>query len=880
MGRRQKKLSNVSSSKAPVQFSQKGLHHQSKMVLLPCYPHQSMPSINEDFLSRAKLNQTKTKFLVNSRCKSTIISSSCHKEATTTLLPRIEHEAMLPHLETQVTIMPSPHSKHWGKGTVFTSPCHEYCATPLFGLNHWTEAPLIPEPLFKTSSGPDPLPKIPQGCHNRFEAQALKRWYTTPSFPDPNTSITAPYSQVKVATQALPCLSPQPSLSSRHWDWVTSSQFQCLNHQQKIEGMAFSCSDNYPKITTVLSSQSSQQVRPTAVSQECPSVPLAPMAMAVLTPIPNHHVRGPLRHDSDWPRTTSMPLQCPNTHLVDTPLIPHYNWVKGTFMPTKLPNKQPTFPPGFYNLAKVLLVSDQQVKSSVDLDHPAEILHLNYWVTPQPDSGQKTDILANQEHKSNFLVDQQSETQLDTCYQHEPIPGPDNETKKLLDPRHLETPEIHLNHSNEVSLDINCKETSSPAPTSQPGAASGSNDRDETISDWDHQDGIEGDLDHRTKGTVDCNHQHNASLDSSDWVQTAQGGSEHQVTSSLSLSQTAKSEEVPDHQDQPSPVSNQLEQTTLVSDHGTASSDSDHPPKAHLAAEHCNILRLNSDHQAGYKDTSPTDLEKHVPNSDNQHTLSPGSDHQASPLNLKDQVKSTLNPHCPAETVSLGLNPEAQESQRESLESFKNIHLIHATEGGATISKEYFNSIINSVPREKIKNDIQKQILLRRMRGHHNTQSGLHLSTCYPICLACNSWIPYGCLHVNGMKDPYAAQLMVLPSPMSTSKDEMGIKYVLQVPQSKTDIIWDSSCFTSSISSSCPHTMPLMHIDHQLPKRMTWLDFILAKDIQPHGRKISGNQQHFKGNMSVFSTPTERASRNEDAVRSLLDKLKNKRTAN
>ncbi|XP_036609546.1 uncharacterized protein LOC118845650 isoform X2 [Trichosurus vulpecula] len=861
------------------------------MVLLPCYPHQSVPSINEDPLSRAKLYQTQTKFSVNPRCKSTTISSACRKEARTVLLPRVEHEVMLPHLETQATIMPSPDSKHWGKATVITSQCHEYLATPLFGLNHWTEAPLIPGSLFKTSPGPDHLPKIPQGCHNQFEAQPLNSWPTTPSFPDPNTRITAPHSQYnhyqsKVTTETLPCLSPQPSLSSRHWDWATTSQTQCLNRRQKIEAMPFSCSDNYPKVTTMLSSQSSHQVKPITVPSECPSMPLAPMAMAVLTPIPNHQAIVPPVHDSGWLKTTAMPLQCPNMNLADSPLIPHYNWVKGTFMASKLPNKQPTFLPGPYNLAKVLLVSDQQVKSSLGPDHSTEILHLNYWVTPQPDPGQNTDIPPNQEHKSNYMVDlnQQSETLLDTCYQHEPVPGPDNENKKLPDPEHFETPEIHLDHPDEASLDINYEETPSSTPIFQPEAASGTNDRDGAISDWDHQDEVKGDLHHRTKGNLDSNHQVNASPDSDDWMQTTQG-SEHQATPSLSLGQTAKGEEFPDHQDQPLPVSNQLEQTTPVSDHGTISSDSDHPPEAHLAAEHPDILRLSPDHQASYKDSSPTDLEKKsedVPNGDHQHTLSSGSDQQIYPSNLKDQVKGTLSPHYPAEVVSPGLNHKAQESQRESSTSSIHTHSIHATEGGGTISKEFFNSIISSVPREKIKNDIQKQILLRRMRGYHNTQPGSRLSTSYTICLACASWIPYGCPHVNGMRDPYAAQLVAMPSPMPTSKDEMGIKYVLQVPQPKADIIWDSPHLTAPISSSYPHTMPLKsHTDHQLPKRMTWLDFILAKGDQPCWRKTSGNQQQFKGKMSMnFSTPTEGASRNEDAVRSLLDRFKNKRTAN
>ncbi|XP_031814713.1 uncharacterized protein LOC116422295 [Sarcophilus harrisii] len=887
MGRRQKTLSNASSSKAPVQFSQKGLHRQSKMVLLPCYSH---PSMNEETLSRTKPYQSKAKLSMNPRCKTTTIPSSCHKEATTILLPRIEPEVILPHLETQATIMPSPQLKNWGKTTVITSPCSEYWTTPFFGLNHWAQAPLIPDPLFKTSSGLDHLPKIPQGCHNRCEAQPLlTSWSTTPSFPDPNTRITAPYAQnthyqVKVTTEALPCLNPQPSLSSRHWDWDTTSQFRCLNQRQKIEAIPFSNSDNHPKITTLLSSQSSHQLRPITMPSEYSPVPLAPMAMTLLTPIPNHQARMTTvqpSHDSDWFKTTSMSLQCPNRHLTETPLISHYNWVKETFKSSKLANQECTFSPGPYNLAKVLLVSDQQVKSSVVPEHPAEVL-LNYWVTHQPNPSQKLFMPPNPRHISNFTVDlnQQPKTLSDTSCQHEPIPVPDNETKKLLDMEHFETPEIHVDHSDEISLGLNHKETFSPTSFSQPEAASRISDMGEAIPDSDHQGEKERNLDDRTKIILDSNHQVKASPKSDDWVQPKQD-SEHQATLSLSLSQTAKGEKIPDYQDQPSPVSNQLEQTTPVSDHGTTSSSSDHLPEAYPVAEHQDILRLNPDHQDVYRNTFPTDMKQKsedVLNFENHHTLFPGSDHQTTPLNLKDQVKVMLNPHCPAESISFGFNYKPQESQREPSKSFKQS--INAIEGDGTISREFFNSIINSIPREKIKNDIQKQILLRRMRGYHNTQPDSHLSTRYTICLACASWIPYGCPHVNGMKDPHGAQLVVMPSPMKTSKGEMGIKYILQVPQSNTGNIWDSSHFSPAASSSYPYTMPFTsQIHHQLPKRMTWLDFILAKGDQLCGRKRSGYKQ-FKGKMSMnFSTPMKGGSRNEEVVRSLLDRLKNKRTA-
>ncbi|XP_051840330.1 casein kinase II subunit alpha'-interacting protein isoform X2 [Antechinus flavipes] len=108
---------------------------------------------------------------------------------------------------------------------------------------------------------------------------------------------------------------------------------------------------------------------------------------------------------------------------------------------------------------------------------------------------------------------------------------------------------------------------------------------------------------------------------------------------------------------------------------------------------------------------------------------------------------------------------------------------------GVIIPNEIVKNIVSSIPQSRIHRDIRKQILLRWMRGRPNPQPGPRLSSTYTVCLVCASWIRYGCSHVKGRKDPNGAKLVAIPTPLPGSEGEMGVRLVLQIPQSKPSSI-------------------------------------------------------------------------------------------
>nr|XP_020841503.1 uncharacterized protein LOC110208038 [Phascolarctos cinereus] len=103
----------------------------------------------------------------------------------------------------------------------------------------------------------------------------------------------------------------------------------------------------------------------------------------------------------------------------------------------------------------------------------------------------------------------------------------------------------------------------------------------------------------------------------------------------------------------------------------------------------------------------------------------------------------------------------------------------HTVEGGI-VPDSIVQAIISSIPQEKIKNDVYKQILLRKMKKFSPYRSSRYNSSYYPVCLLCASWIPNGCPH-KGMKYPSEAQLLAVPTPMP-GFEELGVRFVLQMP--------------------------------------------------------------------------------------------------
>ncbi|XP_072477576.1 uncharacterized protein [Notamacropus eugenii] len=211
---------------------------------------------------------------------------------------------------------------------------------------------------------------------------------------------------------------------------------------------------------------------------------------------------------------------------------------------------------------------------------------------------------------------------------------------------------------------------------------------------------------------------------------------------------------------------------------------------------------------------------------------------------------------------------------------------------GGNVPHRTVNSIIRSIPQEKIKNDIYKQILLQHVSDCSDFENGLCLTSTYIVCLICASWIPYGCPHVQEIEDPYRAQLLSISSLLPGSKEEMSVKFVLQVPQLEAGSMFtvhypdystyqhlydkNGNFFRSQSSSSKSVTFL-----HESSSKLTWLDFIHGKSYQPHGKWSCGSQHSLLGKMFINSTPRVKGTKGSEKVfKSLLERFQKKRNTN
>ncbi|XP_074157131.1 uncharacterized protein LOC141561446 isoform X2 [Sminthopsis crassicaudata] len=103
---------------------------------------------------------------------------------------------------------------------------------------------------------------------------------------------------------------------------------------------------------------------------------------------------------------------------------------------------------------------------------------------------------------------------------------------------------------------------------------------------------------------------------------------------------------------------------------------------------------------------------------------------------------------------------------------------------GGPLSAATVSAIINSIPEKKIKSDMCKQILLRRMKESPPRRPGQRMTFSYTVCLECASWIPNGCPHVEGTNHLSETELLAILMPLPGS-EEMGVKFVLRVPKKK-----------------------------------------------------------------------------------------------
>uniref|UniRef100_K7DYU9 Uncharacterized LOC103102823 n=1 Tax=Monodelphis domestica TaxID=13616 RepID=K7DYU9_MONDO len=243
------------------------------------------------------------------------------------------------------------------------------------------------------------------------------------------------------------------------------------------------------------------------------------------------------------------------------------------------------------------------------------------------------------------------------------------------------------------------------------------------------------------------------------------------------------------------------------------------------------------------------------------------------------QVEQISDPHS---KIHSGLQNQIQTVQNNKATWCLNYMKPPIIEGG-TVPIKIVNYIITSIPQETIKNDICKQILLRRM--HRGTHQFTHLLCSYKVCLSCASWIPNGCFHGHAMKYSSQAQLLAIPLPVPGSSEEMGVKFVLQIPHSKAESISnteypDSSKLSPSCNSfDCPSSqseaMPAKPSILQLPAK-SWINLMFDTDYQKWARKTSSSSQ-FREKMPLKTNTTSQQSRNyKRFVKSFLYKFQRK----
>ncbi|XP_072469722.1 uncharacterized protein [Notamacropus eugenii] len=242
-------------------------------------------------------------------------------------------------------------------------------------------------------------------------------------------------------------------------------------------------------------------------------------------------------------------------------------------------------------------------------------------------------------------------------------------------------------------------------------------------------------------------------------------------------------------------------------------------------------------------------------------------------------------------------NPKPRQSKQDPW-CFKYIEPY--TVNRTTIPTEIIHTIINSIPQERIKNDISKQILLRRMKASSTLRSDQQISSSYPVCLICASWIPDDCPHVQRMKSSCEAQLLVIPTPLPSPKGEdIGVKFVLQTPQTKhftftlpqMHYLSQMPSYHAAEPSPSSHlgsmraSMLLKHrtcIPSPIPERIKGLSFLIDKYHQP------GQRSTFRSQQPLTSTKLMREYHNREGhprahpifFRSLLERFQMKQKVN
>ncbi|XP_020841726.2 uncharacterized protein LOC110208183 [Phascolarctos cinereus] len=326
-----------------------------------------------------------------------------------------------------------------------------------------------------------------------------------------------------------------------------------------------------------------------------------------------------------------------------------------------------------------------------------------------------------------------------------------------------------------------------------------------------------------------------------------QGDQDQRVTPPSSLDHEEMTLSSPDHcTTHPSSPDRQSEAAEDLSTQAVSPTDREHsaklsegqeqvknPPSPNLSVHLPSTLENEA--ETGTEPTKPPSTPPD--NLDDEETVPPSPDKTISPSSSNHQTESpTGHDHQPETELSSDHQDEVESGLPYQLHTLQNrqreLHLNYIkpyTVEAGTVSDRTVHAIINSIPQEKIKNDICKQILL---------PLSLHrYSPCdYIVCLICASWIPAGCPH-EGMKYPCEAHLQAIPIPMPTSEVEIDVKFVLKCPQATVSSLFSTSNTHSHLKKSSEGAES-SHSDSVIPvpSRPKWFHFILGKSL-PQGKK-------------------------------------------
>ncbi|XP_074090393.1 uncharacterized protein LOC141521586 [Macrotis lagotis] len=282
------------------------------------------------------------------------------------------------------------------------------------------------------------------------------------------------------------------------------------------------------------------------------------------------------------------------------------------------------------------------------------------------------------------------------------------------------------------------------------------------------------------------------------------GGSEHQTSSSLKMP--------PNHENQ-----------------DKSGSDSTDYQQNHITS-----VSLNDQVTAQPR---PTHTPKSLPSSKHQTETLRGPQFMA-PDSNQDQIQN-------------GLQHQVQTLSKRQVPWGFNYIKPFVIEGDSVPAK-IVQTIIKSIPQEKIKDDMRKLIHLWKTGEPPTHWSGQFFSSNYIVCLVCVSWIPHGCPHVQRTKYPCVTQLLAIPMPLPGSKQKLNVKFAFQVSQTTAGNIFSLPythyclqrplrCQSANATSS--------HSDLVLsePMKKKWLHFMLGKNHQQGEKaKIRSRQPHMK----------------------------------